>query len=197
MIKKNNTDQPLLFVFAGPNGSGKTTIKRALPDLPGNYINADDIKVQQGLSDLEAAQEADRQRNEALGAMCSFSFETVLSTDRNLLLMQQARQAGYFIQCIYVLTCNVNINVARVKARRIRGGHNVPEDKIRSRYEKALKLLPQVVSACDWIAIYDNSTNAPVPIFIKDGNSMQIFPCEDWSEDQISSLLFPESNSAE
>jgi predicted ABC-type ATPase len=196
MSKKELEEQPLLFVFAGPNGSGKTTIKRALHDLPDNYINADDIKVQHGLSDLEAAQEAERQRKEALNGMHSFSFETVLSTERNLLLMQQAKQLGYFVQCIYVLTCNANINVARVKARNFSGGHDVPEDKIRSRYERALKLLPQVIPVCDWIAIYDNSTT-PTPIFLKDGTSMQIFPCEDWSEHQITKLLFPESSGAE
>lgn len=192
MSKRDKEEHPLLFVFAGPNGSGKTTIKRALPGLPGNYINADDIKMELGLSDLEAAQEAERQRNAALESLRSFSFETVLSTERNLLLMQKAKQLGYFIQCIYVLTCNANINVARVKARSLSGGHDVPEEKIRSRYERALKLLPQVIPVCDWLAIYDNSTT-PTPIFHKDSNIMQILPCEDWSESQIIKLLFPET----
>jgi len=197
MIKHGTEGQPLLFVFAGPNGSGKTTIKRGLSGLPDHYINADDIKVQLGLSDLEAAQEAERQRIEALESMRSFSFETVLSTDRNLSLMQKAKRSGYVVQCIYVLTCNVNINVARVKARALRGGHDVPEEKVRSRYEKALKLLPQVVAVCDWIAIYDNSTSTPAPIFLKDGTEMQIIPCEDWSKDQISNLLFSEMEASE
>ena len=197
MIKNGTEGHPLLFVFAGPNGSGKTTIKRGLSGLPDHYINADDIKVQLKLSDLEAAQEAERQRIEALERMRSFSFETVLSTERNLLLMQQAQRLGYVVRCIYVLTCNVNINVARVKARTLRGGHDVPEEKVRYRYERALRLLPQVVSTCDWIAIYDNSTSTPAPIFLKDGTTMQIFPCDDWSEKQISSLLFPEADGTE
>lgn len=197
MIEKDNKEKPLLFVFAGPNGSGKTTLKRSLHDLPGIYINADDIKIQRGLSDLEAAQEAERQRNEALNGMQSFSFETVLSTERNLLLMQKAKQLGYVVQCIYVLTCNASINVARVKARRISGGHDVPEETIRLRYERALKLLPRVVPVCDWLAIYDNSTSTPAPIFFKDGTSMHILPCEDWGEEQISQLLFPDTDGTE
>lgn len=52
MTNNDMGEQPLLFVFAGPNGSGKTTLQRRLHDLPENYINADDIKVQLGLSDL-------------------------------------------------------------------------------------------------------------------------------------------------
>lgn len=44
---------------------------------------------------------------------------------------------------IYVLTANENINVMRVESREATGGHGVPEDKIRSRYTKALKLIPE------------------------------------------------------
>ncbi len=193
IIEKQNTLQPLLFVFAGPNGSGKTTVKRGCTGLPEIYINADDIKKQQGLTDLGAAQEADRQRNKALDDRTSFAFETVLSTDRSLNLMQKAKGLGYSIHCIYVLTCNVSINIMRVKARTMRGGHDVPPEKVRSRYEKALKLLPRIVAVCDRLTIYDNSSETPVPIFIKDDNRMEIIPCMDWDEASITELLFPNS----
>ena len=179
--------KPIVLVFAGPNGSGKTTVTRSL-DLVGTYINADDIKKDYGLTDLEAAQQAELLRNKLLNKGLDFSFETVMSTERNLLLMQKAKECGYEVQCIYVLTCDENINIARVKARVASGGHDVPEDKIRVRYNRALKLLPQVVDVCDKILIYDNS-DMPILIASKDINGMKIFPSAFWPEAGIKELL--------
>lgn len=46
------------------------------------------------------------------------------------------------------------------------GGHSVPEDKIKSRYFKALNLIPELIELCDIFHIYDN-TNVPFRIFKK------------------------------
>ena len=81
------------------------------------YINADDIKRTNHCTDLEAAQMAEAMRERCINEHKSFTFETVLSTDRNLKLLKKAKAEGYFIRCIYVLTCDSNINVARVKSR--------------------------------------------------------------------------------
>ena len=74
---------PEVIVFAGPNGSGKTTITRMAKTV-GVYINADDIKRTNYCTDLEAAIMADEKRNALIDNNESFTFETVLSTDRNL-----------------------------------------------------------------------------------------------------------------
>jgi predicted ABC-type ATPase len=124
--------RPVVLVFAGPNGSGKTTVTRRLP-IFGTYVNADDLKAEYALTGLEAAQQATALRDTLAAAKADFSFETVMSTERNLLLLEKAKALGYEVQCIYVLTCDESINVARVKARRAAGGHDVPEDKIRAR----------------------------------------------------------------
>ena len=120
--------KPIVLAFAGPNGSGKSTVMRAIP-IHGTYVNADDLKKEYNLTDLEAAVQAERIRNILLDSGMDFSFETVLSTERNLLLLKKAKECGYEVQCIYVLTCDENINVARVKSRYAAGGHDVPEDK--------------------------------------------------------------------
>ena len=83
---------PEVVVFAGPNGSGKTTITR-LAKVVGIYINADDIKLSNHCSDLEAAQMAERLREKAVSEKEDFTFETVLSTDRNLNLLRKAKEA--------------------------------------------------------------------------------------------------------
>ena len=156
---------PEVVVFAGPNGSGKTTITR-MAKIVGQYINADDIKRTTFCTALEAAVKAEELREQMVQQKKDFSFETVLSTDRNLSLLRKAKEQGYFVRGIYVLTSNVDINVARIEAREASGGHGVPEEKVRSRYDRALVLLPELVKICDILHIYDN-TSEPFRIFKK------------------------------
>jgi len=153
----------ILTVFAGPNGSGKSTLVKAenrifIPDL---YINADDIKQQRNISDLDAAILAEKLRNQALDLEISFSFETVLSTRRNLELMQRARNKSYHINVIYVITQNSTINIERVKDRVLLGGHSVPEEKIVTRYRRCIELLPEVVNVAHIMVLYNNSFSSP------------------------------------
>lgn len=97
--------KPEIIVFAGPNGSGKSTITK-MANIIEPYVNADDIKKANHCTDLEAAVMEDRIRNEFIDKSENFTFETVLFTERNLKLLQQAKEKGYFIRCIYVLTAN-------------------------------------------------------------------------------------------
>ena len=78
-MSKNNR-LPEIIIFAGPNGSGKTTITRMARTI-GVYINADDIKRSSLCSDLEAAVKAEELREEMIEKCEDFTFETVLSTD--------------------------------------------------------------------------------------------------------------------
>lgn len=179
--------KPIVLAFAGPNGSGKTTLTRKLP-VVGTYVNTDDIKKTYDLTDLEAAQQAELLRNMLLNNGADFSFETVLSTERNLVLLEKAKELGYEVQCIYVLTCDENINVARVRARYAAGGHDVPEEKIRARYRRALALLPRLERVCDKLLIYDNS-DVPVLIYSKDNSKTDVLPNRFWSETDIRAML--------
>ena len=108
--------KPEIRVFAGPNGSGKSTI--TTPEwILSPYINADELKRQYFLTDLEAAIMAEKQRNQCVDTLQSFTFETVLSTDRNLKLLLRAKENGFFIKGYYILTADPTLNVLRVKAR--------------------------------------------------------------------------------
>jgi predicted ABC-type ATPase len=179
--------KPIVLVFAGPNGSGKSTVTKLMP-LCGVYVNADDLKKEYDLTDIESAEKAEALRTKLVEKKADFTFETVLSTERNLLLLRKAKENGYEVQCIYVLTCNADINIARVRGRVLEGGQGVPEGTIRSRYNKALELFPQVVEVCDRILIYDNSV-MPILIFKKDENGDGNFPTEIWPSEKLKELL--------
>ena len=68
------------------------------------------------------------------------------------------------------------------------GGHYVPEDKIRSRYSKALELLPKLIDICDKILIYDNSI-MPVLVFRSDRYGSEYFPNTIWPIEELKKLL--------
>lgn len=153
----------------------------------GEYINADDIKRTTFCTDLEAAVKAEELRESMIEQQKDFTFETVLSTERNLNLLRKAKEQGYFVRGIYILTANVDINVARISARQAMGGHGVPEDKVRSRYTKALKLIPELVGVCDILHIYDN-TSEPFRIFKKRKEEYFAWDNEYWSHEAIINL---------
>ena len=179
--------KPEVVVFAGPNGSGKSTFTELLKP-PFDYINADEIKKYLKCSDIEAAETAERQREEHVANMEEFCFETVLSTDRNLKLLQRAKEKGYFVRCYYLLTADPMINVFRVKSRVESGGHDVPEDKIIARYDRALNLVKELVKVCDICHIYDNSEERPFRIFKKRKERSSYDECEDWYLEDIQAL---------
>ena len=179
--------KPEVVVFAGPNGSGKSTFTQLLKP-PIDYINADEIKKHLKCSDLEAAQLAERQREEHIEQMSEFCFETVLSTERNIKLLEKAKQKGYFIRCYYILTADPMINVLRVKSRVEAGGHDVPEEKIITRYDRALRLVKDLVQICDVCHIYDNSGNKPFRILKKRKEQIYFDECADWYLEDIQAL---------
>lgn len=75
-----------------------------------------------------------------------------------------------------------------MKSRFALGGHDVPEDKIISRYSKALKLIPQLLTICDVCHIYDNTDEA-YRIFKKRKDEYFYWESEFWNKEQIQKLV--------
>ena len=187
---------PLLVIYAGPNGSGKSTITegdlmgRGFPDL---YINADDIAGEQNIGAYEAAVEAARIRRAALDAGVSFAMETVMSTPDKIEFMKEAKHKGYRVHLEYITTQDPDLNVLRVHGRVLAGGHDVPEDKILSRYDRSMRLLPEAVKIADSATIYNNSFDDPIIIAEKTlAAGIVIYPRQPpsrWNEGAILKLL--------
>lgn len=169
MASLPKADRPLFLVIGGPNGSGKSTsYERAANFLGGRTIwivNPDRLtsriaKVEglaQADANLAAVQRLERWLESSLDVHKSIGVETVLSTDKYRRLVDKARALNFEIGLIYVMLQSPDLNVARVRARVRKGGHDVPEDAIRRRYRRSLAQLPWFLAAADFATIYDNS----------------------------------------
>ena len=167
-----SSKKPMLLVFAGPNGSGKSTVLQYFEKV-GEYTNADDVVASTGMDILEAAKFVDAKRYDAINDKKDLTFETVLSSEYKIDILRKAKEQGYFIKCIFILTVDPLINVARVEARVALGGHDVPKERIISRYYKSLAHIKDLIELCDILHVYDNSTQ-PVRIIRKHKNDISI-----------------------
>ena len=103
---------------------------------------------------------ADFLRQQLLARRISFTLETVMSSPDKVRLLEQAQELGYRTYLYYIATDDAEINISRVRARVRQGGHDVPEDKIVSRYHRSLDLLMEAIRRAHRAYIFDNSSHA-------------------------------------
>lgn len=180
--------KPMILVLAGPNSSGKSTITQFFEKV-GTYTNADDIVASTGMSNEEAARYVDKKRYSSIEKKEDFTFETVLSSTYKLDILKKAKQEGYFIKCVFVLTVDPRINISRVETRVALGGHDVDKKKIVERYHKSLANIKELMKICDVLHVYDN-TIQPIRIIRKHKEELSIFPNENWTEEKIIELIW-------
>jgi len=154
-----------LDLIVGPNGAGKSTFAQEIlaQQLPGTlFVNADVIALERWPEDpeshsYEAARIAAATRSALIESGRQFIAETVFSHPSKIALIDQAEDAGYFV-ALHVLMLPEHVAVARVAARVERGGHSVPENKIRERYQRLWPLIAVAVARVPSAEFWDNST---------------------------------------
>jgi len=119
------------------------------------------------LNAYSAALIADFIRHMMVEQRVSFSFETVMSHSSKIEFLDIARQEGYKAYLYYIATSDSEINVDRVKKRVQDGGHDVPEQKIKSRYERSLNLLVDAYEIADKAYIMDSSKKESTVVYEK------------------------------
>ena len=178
-----------VYIIAGCNGAGKTTATfTILPDFINcsEFVNADEIA--KGLSPLqpdviafEAGKLMIKRINWLFSQNKSFAIETTLATRRYLNFIKKLRLSGYRISLLFFWLNSKELALKRVTTRVDEGGHNIPENVVRRRYELGLSYFfnqyKQRVD--DWILL-DNSIN-PYKMIAREGNKkLEIFDMVIW-----------------
>jgi predicted ABC-type ATPase len=154
-------------VVAGVNGAGKSSVVGAtIRELGGRYYNPDEEAralraghPQLSQADANAfAWEAGRRGLErAIARREDFVFETTLGGRTITRLLGQAIDAGLEVAVRYVGLDSPERHIARVRARVAAGGHDIPESRIRDRYEESRRNLIALLPMLSSLVVYDNS----------------------------------------
>lgn len=176
-------ESPRLYVIAGVNGAGKSSIAGSIfRALGSNYFNPDEaarrlMAVNPGLGQRDANSAAWRHGvrllKRAIEERLDFAFETTLGGHTITHILAQAATQGIEIHIWYVGLSSPELHLERVRARVSRGGHDIPERDIRRRYEHSrlnlIALLPHLTA----LRVNDNSQEAdpaageaPVPMLL-------------------------------
>jgi len=159
------------YIIAGPNGAGKTTFANEFLPVEAeclNFVNADLIAY--GLSPfqpnkmgVEAGRLMIQHIDECVGKNESFAFETTLSGKGYERKIKRWKSQGYEIIIYYLKLPSVDIAIERVKLRVAQGGHNVPEQDIKRRFDRSWINFEKIYKplAHSWI-VFDTSGKVPV-----------------------------------
>lgn len=152
---------PQLVVLAGPNGAGKSTFYEVfLAGSPLPFLNADLFAAETGLDSFEAARILDAAREQMIEDRVGFITETVFSDPHGakLDMLRKAIDAGYETTLIYIGVASAELSARRVDQRVAIGGHDVPRDRIASRFERSLDNLAKAIALVPTVQLYDNSS---------------------------------------
>ena len=198
MASSRAPDAPALWIIAGPNGSGKSSaygmasvdqpsgsIWIINPDLLAKRI-ADHEVMEPVAANLAAVQRIEAWLDASIDAHQTIGVETVLSTPKYRRLVEHARARGFGINLIYVFLDSVELNIERVRTRVLKGGHDVPEDRIRARRGRSFDQFGWFCEAADRVDVYDNSGARPQLVLTKRDDEMTIY--DDLPEEMVTSL---------
>ncbi|MBI3728325.1 MAG: zeta toxin family protein [Burkholderiales bacterium] len=202
-------DSPYVMVFAGPNGSGKTSLidevkKTGLAALggifpvPTYFINPDQF-AKDLVGDYATQDERDRAAFNAAVAMRikaienreTFAFETVMSHPSRINELVKLKKQGYQVLLVFITTDDPEKNVERVTDRfnsKTTTGHYVAPEKVRERYSRTLALLPKAVEIADAAFIYDNSIN-DIPPSLQALTDLETLSVDDHAKAWVSQKL--------
>lgn len=164
------TDRPRIYVLAGVNGAGKSSIGGTAFRSRGiDYYNPDEASRELRESHPELAsteanalawQKGREMLERAIQERRDFVFETTLGGNTIPRLLGEAAKNGIEVSIWYVGLNSPKLHIERVAARVGRGGHSIPEKTIRQRYERSRLNLIQLLPHLTELLVYDNSDHA-------------------------------------
>jgi predicted ABC-type ATPase len=158
---------PCIFVLAGTNGAGKSSVLGEMTRAKGaDYFNPDEVARAIARANPQASQsevnsaawhEGKRQLEAAITNREEFAFETTLGGQTISNLLKTALEQGIEVRMWYVGLNSPELHIARVRQRVARGGHDIPEQQIRERYHSSRANLAQLLPQLTELRLFDNS----------------------------------------
>jgi predicted ABC-type ATPase len=178
---------PNLFVIAGPNGAGKST---SAPELlsgvrrVAEFVNADVIQKEEGVSEIQAGRRTLERLSALADAGLDMAFETTLASTLLLARIRRMQASGYAFHLYFFWLPSADMAVRRVAARVASGGHHIPEDVIRRRYDRGLdNFFNHYFSAADAWTFFDNTAGSARGIAWRDvGDSVRVGDNRLWNQ---------------
>ena len=163
-------ESPRIYVLAGVNGAGKSSIGgAAFRAYGGEYFNPDEAarklmaanpKLSQTEANSAAWQQGRRLLERAIAERLDFAFETTLGASTIPRLLAKAASQGIEVHVWYAGLASPELHIERVRSRVRRGGHDIPEQTIRRRYEHSRLNLIHLLPSLTALRVYDNSADA-------------------------------------
>ena len=152
--------RPIVVALAGPNGAGKTTFCHAHLALAGlRFVNADVLASELGLDAGGAMAMANALRRALVVRRESFVFETVFSdpVGDKLTFLAETASLGYTVVLCYIGIPSAATSEERVAMRVTQGGHDVPSEKLQTRFPRTLANLHAAIRQLPHVFVFDNS----------------------------------------
>lgn len=152
--------RPILVAVAGPNGAGKTTFYHShIAPAALRYVCADNLARELNLEAYTAAKAADALRRRLIAQRESFAFETVFSDPAGdkLRFLKEVAASGYTVVLCFIGLADSGLCEERVVMRVSQGGHDVPVEKLKSRFPRTMANLKAAIGVLPLIYVFDNS----------------------------------------
>ncbi len=163
-------ERPRIYVLAGVNGAGKSSIAGAAfrangadyynPDETARALRAANPALSQADANSAAWQQGRRLLEKAITERLDFAFETTLGANTIPALLAKAAAQGIEVHVWYAGLSSPELHIERVRRRVRKGGHDIAEADIHRRYERSrinlIHLLPKLAA----LRVYDNSADA-------------------------------------
>jgi predicted ABC-type ATPase len=163
-------DHPVLYVLAGVNGAGKSSVGQSEftregssvfnPDTIAQEIRALHPDISLTLANAHAWQIGKSLLEQAIAGGKDYRFETTLGGRTIAQLLERAARSGHRVQVWFCGLESADLHLRRVAARVARGGHDIPAEKIRERWNRSRENLIRLLPLIDHLRVYDNSAEA-------------------------------------
>jgi len=159
-----------IYVLAGTNGAGKSSVAGAMllrrgaeyfdPDQAATQIRSANSAITNEEANSAAWRQGRRLLERAIAERLNFAFETTLGGHTIAALLESALLVGVEVRIWYAGLSSPELHIARVRSRVARGGHDIPDAKIRERFDSSRLNLIQLLPKLTELRVYDNSQEA-------------------------------------